>query len=237
VNEIKVVCFDIDGTLYHPSATRRKLLPSLFPNPFLAYRYNKFRKFIRKEKETTRVSTLLEYRLQQAAWIGRTSDPQQMKRIASDIEKQMYNRWKKSFKVLTPFADLRSSLEELRNKGYILAALSDFPVEQKLVTLGVEDLFEVAFCTEESGYLKPHRAPFLNLCERLDVKPHQVVYVGDSCPKDMVGAKRVGMYTILFNEKAKKCRIMESLRKRCPQADTICYSYKQIEETVNTLGR
>jgi putative hydrolase of the HAD superfamily len=64
--------------------------------------------------------------------------------------------------------------------------------------LDIEDLTDAFCCSEESGALKPAAEPFLLLSRRLGIDPERILYVGNSCEKDIVGAHALGMKTALL---------------------------------------
>jgi putative hydrolase of the HAD superfamily len=77
--------------------------------------------------------------------------------------------------------------------GLKTAVMSDFPIGNKLKYFGLENLWDVEVSSEESGYLKPDKRPFLNLSMKLAVKPEEIIYVGNSYSYDVVGSKQTGM--------------------------------------------
>ncbi|MDD3822331.1 MAG: HAD family hydrolase [Sphaerochaetaceae bacterium] len=235
--KIQVVCFDIDGTLYPKWVTDWKLVRSFFPSPALALRYQRFRQEVRKEEGVLTVPQNEQgFRRRQAEWIaGEGKSDACIERICDRIERQFYASWRKSFAHLTPFPLVRTVLEELKRRGVVVAALSDFPIEGKLKALGVEDLVDFSACTEQSGYLKPHPAPFHLVCDVLKVDPAHVLYVGDSCRKDMVGAARVGMRSCLIAPKAKDPSKRSRLHQECPEANAICADYVEFHQRIEEL--
>ena len=54
------------------------------------------------------------------------------------------------------------------------------------------------FCFKEIGYEKPTEDFFKCTFEKLSLAPHEVVLIGDDIEKDFNGARRNGMYGILF---------------------------------------
>ena len=101
----------------------------------------------------------------------------------------------------------------------------------------MEDLVDYVACSEQSGYLKPHPAPFRMVCSQLQVEPSEVLYVGDSCKKDMVGASRVVMRTALIDPSAKSEKRRAGRYRTCPQADTIFSDYREFREHVLEMLR
>jgi putative hydrolase of the HAD superfamily len=82
--------------------------------------------------------------------------------------------------------------------------LSDFPVSNKLVYMGLEGLWDCAFTSEETQYLKPDSRPFIELAKQLGTEPKNVLYVGNSFKYDVLGAKKAGMYTAYLSKKPAK---------------------------------
>lgn len=70
---------------------------------------------------------------------------------------------------------------------------------RKLKTLEIIDHFETLVFSEEIGYRKPDGRIFLEALGRVDCKPQDCLYVGDSYRSDVVGASRVGMHTCWLN--------------------------------------
>ena len=188
--KLEAVCFDIDGTLYPKWQTTLHLTSSLFPSPLLALKYHKFRRSVRRYPLDAHNRE--EFQEKQAALLG--APPEK-------IEKQFYAKWRTTFTKIRVYPQVRETFEWLKSLGLKVAVLSDFPIEAKLATLALDDQVDFALCSEESGYLKPHPKPFLDLSRALEVDPSALLYVGDSYSKDIVGAKAVGMSTALLTPK------------------------------------
>jgi putative hydrolase of the HAD superfamily len=185
---VKAVGFDVDGTLYPSYQMVFSAITSFLNAPRLMFKFAEVRREIRE------ITYDGDLRDMQANLMARKLgvDQETAKRR---IERELYRRWERSFRFIRPFSGVRETLLSLRRSGYLLAALSDFPVEDKLRYLGVEDIFDLAMSSEETGYLKPHEVPFLHLARRLGVAPEEVLYVGNSAEYDVQGAGSVGMKT------------------------------------------
>ncbi len=186
--KIKAVGFDIDGTLYPNLSMYIRSSSSFLSHPRLVYHFGKVRKEVRKTEFSG------DFRANQAKLLGYSMNISQ-ERAADLIERQLYQRWVYSFKGVKPFKSVRPALLSLKREGIKLGALSDFPVERKLEFLGLADLMEIAFSSEETGHLKPHNAPFINLISKFGINPGEILYVGNSYKYDILGAKRVGLRT------------------------------------------
>jgi putative hydrolase of the HAD superfamily len=97
------------------------------------------------------------------------------------------------FHDLTPYTGLVPLLIRLKTEGFKLAVMSDFPIRGRLDALGLDDWWDLAFSSEETGWLKPHPQPFLHIADTFGLQPQEVLYVGNSITYDVNGAFAAGM--------------------------------------------
>ncbi|WP_099212027.1 TIGR02253 family HAD-type hydrolase [Thermococcus henrietii] len=105
------------------------------------------------------------------------------------------------------FPDAVETIEALKALGLHVGIITDSDndyIESHLKALGIYDLFDSITTSEEAGYFKPHPRPFQLALEKAGVKPEEALYVGDNPRKDCVGAKNVGMTSVLLDPKAEK---------------------------------
>lgn len=217
-NGIEAVCFDIDGTLYPKWQTNVRLVIAAMPNPFFSFSYLRMRTRLREKngydggEESGRKGFLEKECIDLYGKI----DGAHLEKLERKERKVFYDRWDFLFRSITPFPHVRESLLAIKKEARI-AFLSDFPIGVKLDALGVTDIPEFAVSTEDIGALKPSRVPFLYLSRLLGVENDRILYVGDSERKDVLGAKNVGMHTLLI-----------SRRKKESNADLVVSSYKEM---------
>ncbi|MFI5262039.1 MAG: HAD family hydrolase [Candidatus Limnocylindrales bacterium] len=98
------------------------------------------------------------------------------------------------------FPDVLPALRRLRAAGLRLAVVSNWVWEGPgLVTaLGLGDWFEAIAISDRVGVSKPHPAIFRAALAAVGVTPDRAVHVGDSYPKDVLGATGVGMGALLL---------------------------------------
>ncbi len=225
---IEAVCFDIDGTLYPKYVTNIKLLSTLFPSIRLAHQYSKFRKAIRQEPLMSKNSSL-PFKSMQALWITSGSIDGEFSLEAShmetELERQFYEKWKILFRHIQPYPQVREVILWMRSQNLKIGVLSDFPIESKLEALKIHDLVDFSCCSEDSGHLKPHKAPFVTMCTAMNVTPEHVLYVGDSYDKDIVGASNMGMYSCFLLPRYSLKRFLP----RYPLATLICSDYSDLK--------
>ena len=199
---IRWLAFDIDGTLYPKAQMDRRLALGALPALCFSLRFNSMRQKIRKEdgterREITSLDDLL--RRECRVMYGPGADFEKFRRKAEAQDR----RWEKLFSTIKPYDGMREAMAEA-SQGYSLAALSDFPLFSKLETLGVSQYFSYSASTNDSGAFKPAPAPFLSLLKATGAEPEEVLYVGDSEPKDIKGAKRAGMRAALISPHSSK---------------------------------
>lgn len=185
--KIKGIGFDIDGTLYDNFFMYLCTMPSFLKHPRLVIHFSKARTQIRT------IRPIDNFRRSQAELVAssmKISEPA----ARAMIETRLYEEWAHLFHLIKPFKGLDKGVAELRASGYKLGVMSDFPVQKKLEFLGLED-WDCSFTSEETNYLKPHPEPFLELAGKLGLKPEEILYVGNSYGKDVLGAAAVGMKT------------------------------------------
>ena len=233
---IKAICFDIDGTMYPIWMTRLFLVPTIFPSISLMKAIQKFRHIIREEDGgKTEPENQEGYRERQSLFVKQELVSNfSTKQIQDSIDNQFYKKMKSTFSHIRPFSHLRETVEYIKEKNIIVGALSDFPIDNKLISLGVSDLVDYSACTEESGYLKPHKAPFEYVEKMMGVPAENILYVGDSYRKDIIGAHRMNMQTCLLLPHTHGKNKTEKYKHTFPLADFICSDYhdmkKQLQE-------
>ncbi len=99
-------------------------------------------------------------------------------------------------------------LVSLTTKNIHLGMLSDTDglegmKYQRLCSSGLVGFFDaIVVSGEDTKETKPHRHPFIRICDLLKVAPASCVYVGDNPEVDVVGAEQIGMKTILIRNSA-----------------------------------
>jgi putative hydrolase of the HAD superfamily len=86
-------------------------------------------------------------------------------------------------------------------KGWRLGVLTNgMPSIQarKIEALGLGPMLDAVVFAEEFDGGKPHPAAFIEVLRRLDCAPEDSVCAGDDLLKDIAGAKRVGLRTVLL---------------------------------------
>ena len=111
-----------------------------------------------------------------------------------------YNAYRRDHLQLFPGA--LELLGRLRARGYKLGMITNGVAEthrEKIVVLGLEEVFDEIFIADEVGLAKPDPRIFLLAAERLGVAPQRCAMVGDRYDRDVRGAQDAGMFTVFVN--------------------------------------
>ena len=216
--EFKAVGFDIDGTLYPKRIMTRNLILSSLLNPFFAISYGKMRNRIRALQKNENYNTSLDLISKEALILsGKENtllapdiDKETLKSVSkkkAELEKKIYKKYAKQFLNIKPYKEVKEVFDFLNEKKIPIAIFSDFPVENKLKALGIDDKINYVFSSKDAGFLKPDGRCFEYLYENSPLskfKKSEVLYVGDSYLKDCVGAFNFGFSSILLSRKHKE---------------------------------
>lgn len=104
----------------------------------------------------------------------------------------------KSFRV---YPNVIPTLRKLKKK-YKLALVTDAPRNkawQRLIMAKLTTFFDPIITFTDTNHRKPSPKPFKLLLKELNLKPHEVLFVGDNPERDIRGAKAVGINVLLVN--------------------------------------
>jgi HAD superfamily hydrolase (TIGR01549 family) len=205
----RAVLFDVDGTLYHQPLMRAFMAAELATLPARGsmqqarevWRMLRVFRHVREELRAPDPPGEPLDRLQYTAASRKCGHAPEA--IAGVVDEWMYRRPLKYLR-LCRRAGLRACIEGLRRDGLQVGALSDYPVKEKLSSLGVLPHFSVTLCTTdpEINAFKPHPAGFLRACALWGLRPEEVLYVGDRADVDAAGAAAAGMPCVIVCRQA-----------------------------------
>ncbi len=219
---IKAVAFDIDGTLYPKSETNRILVKtSMLHLPF-ALKYLSMRNTVRKEDGYGDFPAVTADEFKQRELSIMYPGKKRSLEWFKDKEKRIFHdKWERDFLSIRMFDGMDVLLRDL-SRIVPVALLSDFPIGCKLKALNIEGVADFVISSEDIGRLKPAKTPFRILAERFRLKPEEILYVGDSERKDVLGSKNAGMHSMLITKDRKKAEKS--------QADIVVSSFSQMRD-------
>ncbi len=117
------------------------------------------------------------------------------------LEKNFYEIYLNRIDKINFFPDVEKNLVKLK-KDYFLALLSNtesLPAKNIEKQLNLKNYFDFLGYSFELKHLKPEKEAFEFVLKKFKVNPSETVMVGDSLRADILGAKNVGIHTILIN--------------------------------------
>ncbi|RMH08927.1 MAG: HAD family hydrolase [Nitrospirae bacterium] len=203
----RAMLMDVDGTLYHQGLLRCLMACELGLLPLRVCSWSRSKQIVqtlrwyrrvREElREVGRPSfSLYEHQFQKTAErIG--SSPSHVHAIVDE----WINRRPLKYLPLCKRQGIEAFLIWAKGRSMRIGVFSDYPVQEKIEALGLAEYVDLMLCAtdREINAFKPHVRGFLYACERWNVKPYDVLYIGDRPEVDAVGAKAIGMPCAIIN--------------------------------------
>ena len=208
LGEIEAVAVDIDGTLYPQWRLTVRALFRYIAHGFFFLFYG----FVRNEMHALpQHDNFRQVQAKKMAGWLRCS-PEEAERRLNDI---VYKGLEPYFERIACYSYVPETFRKLKEAGFKLALLSDFPPEQKGDVWGVRQYCNVVLGTEQLGALKPDPYSFLKMADELGVEPSRILYVGNSLKYDVRGSHNAGMkcayllpfWRRIFNKPLKEAEI------------------------------
>jgi len=215
MKKFSAVAFDVDGTLYPNFSLYIRLIPFMLRHFRLLLAFGKARAGVRKGE--IRGAFCDAQAGIAARFLGEEAGA-----VKEKIGALIYSGWERYFKKIKPYPFVRETLEKLRANGYKTAALSDFPIGNKLKLMGLGGLWDAEISSEDTGRLKPDKAPFLALAAALETPCEEILYVGNNFNYDVTGANNAGMCSALIR------RFFVPARKKA-KAGFVFRDYRQLQ--------
>lgn len=118
---------------------------------------------------------------------------------------ELLDRFNKSFHIdAVLFNGVREMFSYLKCQSVPIGCVTngrDFFQRNKISSLGLTDSFKSIVTSGEIDIKKPDPRIFLEALSRMNIKPENTVFCGDSIKSDIIPAKELGMITIWKTEK------------------------------------
>ena len=207
--KVKAVLLDLDNTLYEYEPCHQYALKSCWQYLKKNHKIS-FAQF-KKNYEVARQS-VKKYTLGQAASHSRFLYFQRFlekiygkTNIVLTIElEELY--WKNFFKKMKLFNGVLDFLKKCRKNNIKVCLITDLTAKiqfEKINHLKIGKYLNFVVSSEEAGHDKPHQDIFKLALEKLELRPKDVILIGDDYEKDLAGGEKIGIKTILINSRKK----------------------------------
>jgi len=200
-NDIDLVVFDVDGTLYDQRRLRRAMLGQLLRDAWHARSLDTLRtlRTFRQVREALGEEPEADFlRLQYA----RTA---QQHRKSEDEVRLLATEWLEQRPLPSlaacRYAHLPALFDGMRAAGKRIAVFSDYPAVDKLKALGLRAELVVCATDPDIGRLKPDPAGLQSILRQTGVAARRTLMVGDRFDRDAAAAQRAGVHSLIRSRK------------------------------------
>lgn len=199
---IRLVVFDVDGTLYDQSKLRRAMAARLAADALLRRRLTPLtvlRTFRRRREMLAEEGVAdFEARLFDEVASAHRLDAPAVRALVSEWMEQ------RPLPLLArcAYPGVAACFEAVRASGRKLGILSDYPARDKIAALGLEADYIVSACDAEIMRLKPDPAGLVHLIGQAREQPSTTLMIGDRAERDGEIARRIGAKALLRGEAA-----------------------------------
>ena len=195
---IRLVVFDVDGTLYDQRRLRRRMALELLKH--LAWSRAGRRK-IRILQTFRRIRETLADQEAEHVIARQYEDPAAELKISAEEVRAVTDEWieRRPLPLLAGCAEpgVVQLFAQLRHAGRTIAVLSDYPAADKLAALDLTADVIVHAVDPEVNRFKPHPRGLEVILDRTRVPPAQAVLIGDRMERDGLCAERAGVRFLL----------------------------------------
>lgn len=201
-DQLKLVIFDVDGTLYHQKQLRRRMLfailsyyivrPWRFKEILLLYHF-------RKEREKRIGFEAKDLEEEQYVWcVSKTSLP--VKQMKAVIDKWMFN-YPNQFLKKYMYPGVHAFFEALQKRGILTAIYSDYPADKKLEAMGLTANLIISSTDPAINALKPQPKGITHILEQFNITQKETcLFIGDRDELDGACARSAGVNFLLIDK-------------------------------------
>ncbi|WP_167459491.1 HAD family hydrolase [Pedobacter jejuensis] len=216
LNNLEVVVFDVDGTLYNQSLLRKKMLFSLMKYfVFRPWKINEL--FIlyhfRKEREQNKGFKGPNLNEQQYIWC-RQKVNQPIDKIKEVVSKWIFNYPNQFLKACT-YPGIHLLFKSLAEKNIRIAIYSDYDSIEKMKAMELKADLYVSSTDAQINAFKPNPDGLEFICTKFGITDkNQCLFIGDRLELDGECAKAAGVPFVLVNDVSVNNSLFKNLSKQ-----------------------
>lgn len=220
-SKVKLVIFDVDGTLYDQRKLRRYMLIELIKyyimNPHRLTELKILRDF-RREREKHILDAVNDIESTQYNWGAQASG------VSPETVRNVVKKWIFSIPLkhisYCRYPGVLEFFDNLCSRGIATAIFSDYPAKEKVFALGLSPYCIVSATDKNVGRLKPDPKGLFLIVETLGVPVEHCIFIGDRDERDGECARKAGMPYLI-------------LERRNPITEYHFQTYHELNEKLN----
>ena len=194
MTRIKVVSWDVDGTLY--SMPRLRIMIALLATTRMTRGWREARDVRAELSELQKVRKYISTIRSNGGVLSNLGPLSDRDRITR-IERRWYGEAIRRIGV-TQLA--MSLIERIARAGVQQVIASDFYSDYKIKALGLEGKFSRIYAGEAMGFVKPNANMFRIISESLGIDPSHILHIGDMQERDGVAASGAGFQVAIIGK-------------------------------------
>jgi FMN phosphatase YigB (HAD superfamily) len=187
---IKLVSWDVDGTLF----SYKRLVSKLLSNAFKSVHIAGWSSTVKNLREVFEFHRIVERQRLNDSKVDLTN----LMRFNA-IQEHEKEALKVALSGLLPRSNVINLIHKFTLHGIRQVALSDFECEYKLEALGIRNHFEKAYSCQEIGFWKPSPIPLSKVQDDFGALPEQHLHIGDRSSTDGLACERNGCQFLHVN--------------------------------------
>lgn len=199
---VKLIIFDVDGTLYNQKALRKVMLRKLLRYYLLRpWKYNELliiRSF-RREREKRAGFIGEDLSNEQYIWCSNQLD------VDLDLVKKVINKWiftlPNRYLKSCMYPGVRELFDNLRHAGIQTAIYSDYDSRDKLKEMQLETDLQVCSTDSDVNAFKPEPKGIQLILNKLNIRKNDCLFIGDRIELDGICATNAGVEFLLVDKK------------------------------------
>lgn len=199
-HDIKLVCFDVDGTLYDQRRLRLLMIREILIE-IARRRTIKFVRILKLYRELRENTACFSDNFEKiiisetAALIG-CSEKQVRDTVAEWIHRRPLRHL-----LECRYAGIFELFSHIKAQGKKIGIFSDYPAEAKILALGLTADYIACAGDNDTPRLKPDPQGLLNLMTRSETKPENTLLIGDRPERDGLAARAIGSRILIRSTK------------------------------------
>jgi len=213
--KLKAILFDLGGTLIQTPEVS-EIMKQMLEAKGVVCSVEEIRKA--KEQAETRIGGYEDLpTLREEFWIKWNSEILKTLGIQKDLKilaTYIFEYWW-DYAQARLYPEVTKVLQRLKEKSLKLGVVTNglkSDIDKLLPQVGLTNTFDIVVVIDSIGKMKPNKDIFLHALKKLDVKPHEALFIGDRIEEDYNGARNAGIKALLIDRENKTERSIDKIQ-------------------------